>query len=92
MIEFQSGIKQEISKELVLKALANGLGDNNLIKRLFAKQLSGEAEFIEAESIVWEMHKIENGSITIITSDYWINDDDLMNDEFEGVIYEFEID
>lgn len=92
VIELHGGTKQELNKELVLKALANGMGNNNLIKRLFAKQLSGELEFVEAEHIIWEMKQAENDSISIITSDYWINDEDLINDEFEGIIHEFEND
>ena len=91
-ITFRDGIKRDINEELVLKALATGLGENNLIKRLFAKQLSGRVEFFEAEHIIWEMQKTENGSISIITSDYWLNDDDLLNDEFDSIIHEFEKD
>ena len=90
-LEFQPGIRTEIGKEIVLKALCNGLGDHNLIKRLFAKQLSGELEFHEAEHIIWQMQQSEKGIISMITSDYWVNEDDLLENEFEGIIHEYEI-
>ena len=90
-IRFHQSYNVEISKEIVLKAICNGLSDRNLIKRLFAEQLSGKSEFPEAENIIWELEQSENGTISIITSDYWVNEEDLLNTEFEEIIHEFEI-
>jgi hypothetical protein len=89
-IAFHQSFHEEIGKEIVLKAISNGLSDRNLIKRLFADQLAGKLEFHEAENIIWEIEQSENGTISMITSDYWINEEDFLNDTFEGIIHEFE--
>lgn len=80
----------EISKEIVLKAMSIGLRERNLVRRLFAEQLEGKVEFPEAENIIWEMEKSEDGTISMITSDYWLNEEDFTETEFEGVVHEFE--
>ena len=82
--------KVKITKEIVLKALSNGLNEQNLIKRIFDEQLAGKVEFLEAENIIWIMEKLEGGNISITTSDYWINEEDFLSNEFEGIINEFE--
>jgi hypothetical protein len=81
-----SGDEQEISKEIVLKAISQGLSDSNLINRLFREQLDGNTPFPEAESIIWELqhHDIENYSIT--TSEKWITPDDFTSQEFESTV------
>ena len=89
-ILFHKNTKVEISKEIILKAICNGLSERNLLKRLFADQLSGKVEFSEAEGIIWQMNRSENGIISIITSDYWVNEEDFISNEFEGIIHEFE--
>lgn len=88
--EFHHNKKIEPTKEIVLKAICNGLDERNLIKRLFPEQLAGEAEFPETEHIIWKLEESDDGTISIITSDYWINEEDLLSYEFEGVIHEFE--
>jgi hypothetical protein len=80
----------DITKEILLKALCGCLSDNNLIKRLYSDGVNGKIAFPEAESIVWEMHKFNDDKIKLITSDYWINKDDIALSEAEGVIVEFE--
>ena len=89
-LKFQQGNNVEITKELVLKAICNGLRESNLVRRLFAEQLQGKAEFPEAADIIWEMEQSEDGTISIITSDYWVNEEDFLEAEFEGVVHEFE--
>ncbi|MCB9249524.1 MAG: hypothetical protein H6613_13740 [Ignavibacteriales bacterium] len=91
-IKFPSNQKIKITKEIVLKAISSGLQDSNLIKRMFEDQLSGKLEFTEAENILWKMEKLENGNVSVITSDYWINEEDFLSNEFEGIINEFEKD
>lgn len=86
-LNFQQNQKVKITKEIVLKAISSGLNDNNLIKRIFTKQLSGKVEFIEAEQIIWDLTKSENGTISFTTSDYWLNEDDFISSEFEGIIH-----
>lgn len=88
-INFPPNQKVKITKEIVLKALSSGLNEQNLIKRIFDEQLAGKVEFTEAENIIWIMDKLEDGNISITTSDYWINEDDFLSNEFEGIIHEF---
>lgn len=89
-IEFQQNAKLEINKEIVLKAVSKGLNDNNLIRRLFSEQLNGEVEFVEADHIIWDLELSNDGLITIITSDYWLNEEDFLSNEFNGTIIEFD--
>lgn len=88
-ITFPPNQKVKITKEVVLKALSNGLNEQNLIKRIFDEQLAGKIEFNEAENIIWIMDKLDDGNISITTSDYWINEEDFLSNEFEGIINEF---
>lgn len=89
-LTFLSQDTAEIDKELVLKALNYGLSDRNLIKRLFEEQLTGKVEFSEAEHIIWQLKSLGNHVFSLITSDYWLNKEDFLTDEFDGVIHEFE--
>ncbi len=88
-IDFPPNQKIKITKEIVLKALSKGLKETNLINRIFDEQIAGKVEFTEAESILWNLVKAEDGKITITTSDYWINEDDFIDTEFDGIINEF---
>jgi hypothetical protein len=88
-LKFPSNQKVKMTKEIVLKAICNGLNDQNLIKRIFEDQISGTVEFIEAEHIIWIMEMSEDGNITITTSDYWLNEEDFSSLEFEGNINEY---
>ena len=88
-LKFPSNQKVKITKEIVLKAICDGLNDQNLIKRIFEDQISGTVEFIEAEHIIWIMEMLEDGNITITTSDYWLNEEDFSSLEFEGNINEY---
>lgn len=80
---------KEITKEIVLKSITQNLDSHNLIKRLFAKQLSAEEEFEEANDVIWELHKNDQ-QYQMITSDYWMGKDEFLNDEFEAEITIFE--
>ncbi|MCW8850534.1 MAG: hypothetical protein OQJ81_11195 [Melioribacteraceae bacterium] len=88
-IKFPPNQKVKITKEIVLKALSKGLKDTNLVNRIFDEQIAGKVEFVEAESILWNFVKSDDGKITITTSDYWINEDDFIDTEFEGIINEY---
>lgn len=79
----------EITKELVLQALGNGLSDRNLIIRLFRDQLEGIAAFPEAEGIIWDLQNKGNAQYLMTTSEKWINDKDFSNLEFEGNVIPF---
>lgn len=83
-LEPVEGCDGEITKEIVLKALNNGISDSNLIKRLFSEQMSTDMRFAEAEDIIWKLDKKEGSDFTLITSEYWLNKDELIASEFEG--------
>lgn len=74
----------EITKEIVLKSFNNGISDRNLIKRLFTEKMSTDKEFLEAESVVWELNKQDSNNFTLTTSAYWLNKNDFESHEFEG--------
>ena len=80
----QDGYDKEITKATVLKSFNNGISDSNLIKRLFAEQMSTDKEFVEAEAILWELNKKDSTNFTIITSEYWLNSEEVVISEFEG--------
>ena len=63
--------------------------ETNLVNRIFDEQIAGKVEFVEAESILWNFVKSDDGKITITTSDYWINEEDFIDTEFEGIINEY---
>ena len=46
--------------------------------------MSTDIEFVEAEAILWELNKIDSTNFTIITSEYWLNSEEVEMREFEG--------
>lgn len=80
----EDGFDEEITKEIVLKSLNNGISDRNLIKRLFDEQMTTDKEFEEAEAILWELKKNNATDFTLITSEYWLKDEEFVTLEFEG--------
>jgi hypothetical protein len=78
--------KVEINKEILLKAIAKGLSDRNLIVRLFEDQLKGEAKFNDADNIIWEMTDLGQNQYSFITSDNWISREDIVDGEFETTV------
>ncbi len=89
-VKFPPNQKVKITKEIVLKAICNGLNKNNLVNRIFEDQLAGKVEFLEADNIIWLMEQLGDGSISITTSDYWINEEDFLSNQFEATINEFD--
>lgn len=77
-----------LTKEEVLKLMANGLSDRNLIKRLFGGKMKGNEPFEEADDIIWELVIKDNDNIEVLTSCYWISQEDLTADEFEAELPE----
>lgn len=72
------------TKEMVLRLMANGLSDRNLVKRLFGGKLEGIEPFEEADAILWDLVDKDNGNFEVLTSCYWISQEDLTADEFEA--------
>ncbi|CAM3679998.1 hypothetical protein [Flavobacterium chungbukense] len=85
-----NGGPQKLTAENVLKLLNNGLSDRNLIKRLFENQISQNIPFPEAESIVWELKTEDNINYDLVTSENWINKEDINESEFESILEEVE--
>lgn len=84
------GEKQKLTAENVLKLLNKGLSDRNLIKRLFENQISQNIPFPEADSIVWDLTTEDNINYDLVTSENWINKEDIKESEFESVLEEVE--
>lgn len=78
------GFDDEITKEIVLKTFNNGISDRNVIKRLFLDQMTTDELFEQAEDILWELNKKDATNYTFITSEYWLNNEELLASEFEG--------
>jgi hypothetical protein len=74
----------ELTKEVTLKLLNEGLSDRNLIKRLFGDKMSGNTPFPEAEDILWDLEPKDGQNFKILTSEYWLGQDDMIAEEFEG--------
>lgn len=93
VIDFELSFKAviEITKEIVLRTLSDMLSDKCLLKRLFNEQLDSENELKDAKSIIWELKPTGENLYQLITSDYWINEDDLAMDEFSGELGEEEV-
>ncbi|MBP4141437.1 hypothetical protein J3S90_06455 [Flavobacterium sp. P4023] len=84
----QNEVTKVLTKENVLKLLNNGLSNRNLIKRLFDDQMTQNIPFPEAEGIIWELNTTDNLNYTLVTSENWINNEDLISSEFESVLEE----
>jgi len=80
----------KLTAENVLKLLNNGLSDRNLIKRLFENQISQNIPFPEAEAIIWELTTEDNVNYNLVTSENWINKEDITEYEFESVLEDIE--
>ena len=80
----------EMTKEVLIKALGAGLKGNNLIKRLFEEQLNGNEEFTDAAKTIWEINKIDATNYRLTTSRYWIDKDDFIDFEYDTDIVFYE--
>ena len=93
-IEFELSLREllntSVTKEIVLMAFGKIMNNNSLVKRLFEDQFNGEVPFEDAEKILWELHSKGQNIYTLITSDYWINEEDVIEEEFAGTIELFE--
>lgn len=89
-IEVKDGTDADMTKELVLKALVNGLSDSNLLLRLLGEQLEGKLPFPEAEGILWELKDKGNGNYEAITSEKWLTQDEIVKTEFECEVTPYE--
>lgn len=84
----ETNAETKITKEILLKLFSNGLSNRNILKRLFGAQMNGNANFPEAEGIVWELKTKDNINFTATSSANFLKDADFPSLEFEG---EFEV-
>ena len=90
IIEFEISPNEDVTKEVMLKALSVTLANNSVIKRLFSDQLAGKEAFDEAEDIVWELKPTGDKSYIMTTSEYWISRDEFKDAEFDATVVLFE--
>jgi hypothetical protein len=82
------GEVKELTAENILKLLNNGLSDRNLIKRLFDDQMTQNIPFPAAEGIIWELNTQDKINYNLVTSENWINNEDISKSEFVSVLEE----
>jgi hypothetical protein len=61
------------------------------LKRLYDEQLDSEKELKDADSIIWDLKPLGENNYQLITSDYWLNNEDFEKDEYSGTLEEDEI-
>lgn len=83
-------LDSEMTKEILIKSLGQGLSDGNLIMRLFEDQVKGEIAFEDAEKVIWNYKKTSENKMEIVTSNKWIDKDDFEKIEYEAEIVFFE--
>lgn len=70
-------IFEENPEAPIVRILAQGMSDHNLVNRLFGDQLEG-TNFEEAKNIIWELKTVDKkpNEITfdIVSSAYWLDD------------------
>jgi len=88
MLDFNidGGGEAPITKAGVLRLLYNGLSPKNLLVRMFEEPLTTNADFPDAENIVWELKTTDHHNYQLITSEYWLSREDIVNGAFEGNI------
>jgi hypothetical protein len=79
----------EINKEVITKVLCQGLSDRNIINRLYPDQVSGKVAFEDAEKIIWHIGEKGNNTYEVITSNYWIDKEDVVYSEYEAEVVLF---
>jgi hypothetical protein len=90
-IELSFADKVEITKEIVLRTIGDLLSETSLLKRLYDEQLDSEKELKDADSIIWDLKPLGENNYQLITSDYWLNNEDFEKDEYSGTLEEDEI-
>ena len=90
VMEMTSNENIEVNKEVLTKALAQSLSERSIIQRLFEDQVTGKADFDDAEKIIWLYHTKGENTYEIITSRYWVDKEDIESGEYEADIQFFE--
>ena len=90
-IELTFASNLDITKEIVIRTISDLLSKKSLLKRLFNEQLDSEKELNDAEDIIWDLKPMGENTYQIISSDYWLNDEDFEKEEYSGELSEDEI-
>ena len=90
-IELSFASKLDITKEIVLRTISDLLSEKSLLKRLFNEQLDSEKELNDAEGIIWDLKPIGENIYQLISSDYWLNEEDFEIEEYSGELSDDEI-
>ncbi len=75
-----------LTKEMVLRLFNDVLSERNIVKRLFEEQMQGNADFAEAENIIWDLQNPETNQYRMTTSGNLIKKDELISTEWESEI------
>lgn len=75
-----------LSKEIILRLFNDGLSERNIVKRLFEEQMKGNADFPEAENIIWDLQNLKTNQYRITTSGNLIKKDEIISSEWESEI------
>ena len=73
-----------LDEAAMLQILSAGLKPHAVLPRLLEDQLAGREAFPNAEHILWEMKPTGGDSYELMTSDYWLSEEDFGEYEFEG--------
>ncbi|MBP6445368.1 MAG: hypothetical protein KA341_01095 [Saprospiraceae bacterium] len=90
LMEVTGNENNEVNKEVLTKALAQSLSERSIIQRLYEDQVTGQADFGDAEKIIWLYNQKEENTYEIITSRYWVEKEDIENGEYDADIQFFE--
>lgn len=83
--------KVTITKEIVLRCISDLLSERSLLKRLYDDKLDSDEELTDANSIIWELKSTGEHLFQIISSDYWMNNEDFEKEQCSGVLRDDEI-
>ena len=90
LMEVTGNENNEVNKEVLTKALAQSLSERSIIQRLYEDQVTGQADFGDAEKIIWLYNQKEENTYEIITPRYWVEKEDIENGEYDADIQFFE--
>ncbi len=79
-----TGQTKELTKEILVKALSQGLKENHLVHRLYENQLNGEEAFTDAGKVIWHIREMTYDEYEVITSRYWIEKEDFAKTDYEA--------
>lgn len=92
VIEFtatpESATSVSLDKASALRLLCTGINPHSILKRLFKDQINGDEDFDEAAHIAWYLKETGENNYQLITSEYWISNDEIIAREFEATLPE----